>query len=338
MQLPLTGIIPPMITPLRARDELDIAGLEKLLEHILSASSGTGILPVSSKNLRTVSKETHGRDAHATSGVAGIFILGTTGEGPSLSYRLRRELIERVCRQVKNRVPILVGITDTAFVESVNLAKHAADSGASAVVVAPPYYLPEAQPELQEYLDHLVAELPLPLFLYNMPALTKVSFELETVRRAMDEPKIIGLKDSSGDLNYFKKAAGLLKQRSDWSLLIGPEEKLFDSLQLGGNGGVSGGANLFPKLYVKLCEAHRAGNFDSAQQLQKQIQRVSDSFYRIGKFSSSIIKGIKCAANCLGLCDDFMAEPFHRFRAEEKFLVQNRLKEIEAELSNLNLM
>ncbi|MGH7951603.1 MAG: dihydrodipicolinate synthase family protein, partial [Limisphaerales bacterium] len=297
MKLPLTGIIPPMITPLRARDELDVPGLEKLIEHILSASSGTGVLPVSSKKLRTVSKETHGQDAHAT--VTGLFILGTTGEGPSLSYRLRRELIERVCKQVTNRVPVLVGITDTAFVESVNLARYAADCGARALVVAPPYYLPEAQPELQEYLDHLVAELPLPLFLYNMPALTKVSFELETVGRALDEPKIIGLKDSSGDLNYFKNAAALLKNRPDWSLFIGPEEKLFDSLQLGGHGGVSGGANLFPKLYVKLCEAHRAGNFDRAQQLQKQIQHVSDSFYRIGKYSSSIIKGIKCAANCL---------------------------------------
>jgi dihydrodipicolinate synthase/N-acetylneuraminate lyase len=307
MKLPLNGIIPPMITPLRGRDELDLPGLERLIEHILSG------------------------------GVSGLFILGTTGEGPGLSYRLRREFVERVCKQVKKRVPVLVGITDTAFVESINIARTAADSGADAVVVAPPYYLPEAQPELQEYLEHLIPELPLPVYLYNMPALTKVHFELETVRRAMDEPRIIGLKDSSGDLNYFKSAAEMIRQRPDWSLLIGPEEKLFDSLQLGGNGGVSGGANLFPKLYVKLVEAHRAGNLARAQELQKQIQRVSDSFYRIGKYSSSIIKGIKCAASCLGLCDDFMAEPFHRFRAAEAELVKSRLKDIAAELSNLKL-
>jgi 4-hydroxy-tetrahydrodipicolinate synthase len=307
MKLPLTGIIPPMITPLRGRDELDAAGLERLIEHILAG------------------------------GVSGLFILGTTGEGPSLSYQLRRELIQRACKQVNRRVPILAGITDTSFVESVNVARSAADSGADAVVVAPPYYLPEAQPELQEYLEHLIPELPLPVYLYNMPALTKVHFELDTVRRAMDEPRIIGLKDSSGDLNYFKSAAEMIRQRPDWSLLIGPEEKLFDSLQLGGNGGVSGGANLFPKLYVKLVEAHRAGNLARAQELQRQIQRVSDSFYRIGKYSSSIIKGIKCAASCLGLCHDFMAEPFHRFRAAEADLVKSRLKDIEAELSNLKL-
>jgi len=296
-----------MVTPLRGRDELDVAGLERLVERILDG------------------------------GVSGLFILGTTGEGPSLGYRLRRELIERVCRQVKKRVPVLVGITDTAFVESVNIARHAAEVGASAVVVAPPYYLPEAQPELQEYLDHLVPELPLPLFLYNMPALTKVSFGLEVVRHAMDVSGIIGLKDSSGNLEYYQQAAAMLKHRADWSLLIGPEEMLLESVAVGGLGGVSGGANLFPKLYVKLFQAARAGDLARARELQSQVLRISSSLYRIGRHSSSIIKGIKCALACLGVCDDFMAEPFHRFRAEERALVESRLKEIVADLEKLQL-
>jgi dihydrodipicolinate synthase/N-acetylneuraminate lyase len=307
MKAPLTGIIPPMVTPLRSRDELDLAGLEKLLEHILSG------------------------------GVSGLFILGTTGEGPSLSYRLRRELVKRVCRQVKQRVPVLIGITDTAFVESVNLARQAADCGAQAVVAAPPYYMPEGQPELQEWLDHLVPELPLPLFLYNMPPLTKVPYELDTVRRALDNPHIIGFKDSSGDLLYFEKIVGLLQQRPDWSVLIGPEEKLLASLQLGGHGGVSGGANLFPKLYTGLYEAFRSGDLARARTLQEQIRHIGDSLYRIGKHPSAVIKGIKCALACLGICNDFMAEPFHRFRAEERSSVGKRVKEIEAELSKWKL-
>ncbi|HEU5124192.1 MAG TPA: dihydrodipicolinate synthase family protein [Verrucomicrobiae bacterium] len=305
MNAPLTGIVPPMITPLSGRDQLDVAGLERLIERILAG------------------------------GVNGLFILGTTGEGPSLSYRLRRELIERVSRQVNGRVPILVGATDTAFVESVNVAKIAADAGAAAVVVAPPYYLPEGQPELQEYLDHLAAELPLPMFLYNMPALTKVPFELETVRRALDNPRIIGLKDSSGNMIYFHQALGILKQRPDWPLLIGPEEMLFDAVLAGGHGGVSGGANLFPKLYVKLFEVARAGDLNRAKELHQIILRVSGSLYRIGRHPSSIIKGIKCALACLGVCDDFLAEPFRRFRPEERALVESRLTELKAELDKL---
>jgi 4-hydroxy-tetrahydrodipicolinate synthase len=303
----LHGIIPPMVTPLRDRDELDIAGLERLVEHILAG------------------------------GVGGLFILGTTGEGTGLSYRLRREMINHVCRQVNRRVPVLVGITDTSFVESTALAHYAAFKGASAVVTAPPYYLPEAQPELQEYLDHLLPELPLPLFLYNIPSLTKVSFEMDTLRRALDEPRIAGFKDSSGDLAYFKNVAELVRQRPDWSLLSGPEEKLLETLQLGAHGGINGGANLFPQLYVKLYEAFRAGNIARARELQNQVQLVSDSLYRVGKYSSSIIKGIKCALACRGICDDFMAEPFHRFRADERELIKTRLTELQAELSKLNL-
>ncbi len=298
---PLRGIVPPMITPLRGRDELDAAGLERLIEHILAG------------------------------GVSGLFILGTTGEGPSLGYRLRKDLIQRTCRQVGQRVPVLVGITDTAFAESVNVARWAADAGAHAVVAAPPYYLPEGQPELQEYLDHLLPEMPLPLFLYNMPALTKVSYELSTVRRAMDDPRIIGLKDSSGNMIYFHQAAGLLRHRPDWTLLIGPEEMLADAVFAGGHGGVNGGANAFPRLYVDLFHAAASGDLPRVRELHARVMRISDSLYHVGRHPSAIIKGIKCALSLLDVCDDFMAEPFHRFREPERERVRDFLKKIQGD-------
>jgi 4-hydroxy-tetrahydrodipicolinate synthase len=294
-----------MVTPLCGRDELDLPGLERLIEHILKG------------------------------GVSGLFILGTTGEGPSLSYHLRRELIQRTCRQIQGRVPVLVGITDTAFVESLDLARHAATAGADALVLAPPYYLPEGQPELQEYLDHLVAQLPLPLFLYNNPKLTKVQYELGALRRAMDNPRVIGLKDSSKSMSYFHDAVGLLKNRPDWSLFIGPEELLADALLAGGHGGIPGGANLFPKLYVQLCEATRAGDAPRSRQLHAQVMHISNSLYQIGRHPSAVIKGIKCALSCMGICDDFMAEPFHRFRAQERALVQCQLEELTAGVERL---
>ena len=294
-----------MVTPLRGRDELDIEGLERLIEHVLSG------------------------------GVDGLFILGTTGEGPSLSYHLRRELIERTCRLVRARVPVLVGITDSAFVESVGLARHAAAAGADALVLAPPFYFSEGQPELEEYLDHLVAELPLPVFLYNAPANTKVQYGLETLRQAMDRPQVVGLKDSSNNMDYFRDALGLLRHRPDWSILIGPEELLADAVVAGGHGGVPGGANVFPQLYVQLCAAARKGDVARARQLHSQVMHISTSLYRIGRHPSAIIKGIKCALACLGICDDFMAEPFHRFRAEERARVQEQLPELIAGVEKL---
>jgi dihydrodipicolinate synthase/N-acetylneuraminate lyase len=307
MKILLTGIVPPVVTPLDDRDQLDVDGFERLLERIIAG------------------------------GVSGVFILGTTGEGPSLSYRLRREVIDQACRIVNRRVPVLVGITDTAFVESVQLARHAATAGVDAVVLAPPYYLPEAQPELREYLTHLLPELPLPLFLYNMPGLTKVSIEKETTLWALEQPGIVGLKDSSGDLNYFSEAAGLLKRRPDWPLLIGPEEKLLAALQAGGHGGVNGGANVFPRLYVELHTAFRSGDLARAQILQTQIQQVSSALYHVGRHPSAIIKGIKCALACLGVCNDFMAEPFHRFRAPERQQVEQKLAQLKTDLDRLGI-
>ncbi len=307
MKLPLTGIIPPLATPLLSGDQLDAAGLERLIEHVLAG------------------------------GVSGLFLLGTTGEGPSLGYKVRREVVERACRQVAGRVPVLVAITDTIFAESIAMARHSTDCGADAVVVAPPYYLPSGQPELSEYIEHLVAALPLPLVLYNMPSLTKVVFEPDTLRRAMDLERIIGLKDSSANMLYFNRVLGLIAQRPDWSLMIGPEELLMESLLLGAHGGVSGGANVFPELYVKLCAEARKprGNHERLRDLHHQVLRISGNLYGVGQHSSAVIKGIKCALSCLGICDDFMAEPFHRFRDPERERIAAAVERLKGEIGKL---
>lgn len=292
-----TGIVPPMITPLTERDTLDVAGLERLVERLVDG------------------------------GVSGIFILGTTGEAPSLSYRLRRELILRTCDLVKGRVPVLVGITDTSLVESAALAQEAERMGADALVTSAPYYFPAGQPELKEYIEPLVEELPLPLMLYNMPALTKVSFSPEVVEWAMDCEKIVGLKDSSGDLTYFRKMQYLAaKKRPDWSLLVGPEEILAETVLLGGHGGVNGGANLNPKLYVDLYKAAATGDLAQCRTLSRQVLELSQAIYSVGHHGSAIIKGLKCALSILGVCDDFMASPFHRFRETERAQITQQLE------------
>jgi 4-hydroxy-tetrahydrodipicolinate synthase len=295
---PLRGIIPPLVTPLLDRDTLDVSGLERLIEHILAG------------------------------GVHGMFILGTTGEAPSLSYRLRYELIERVCGQVKGRVPVLVGITDTSFVESVNIAHKAHEAGAQAVVLAPPYYFPAGQAELLEYLKHITPELPLPLFLYNMPSYTKLFFEPDTIGAAADLPGIVGIKDSSSNMIYFHRLQSLLKGRPEFSLLIGQEELLAEAVLLGGHGCVSGGANLFPQLYVDLYNAACSKDMPKVESLHKKVMELSDAIYNVGRYESSFLKGLKCALSCIGICSDFLAEPFHRFRQAEREVIQRYVKEL----------
>jgi dihydrodipicolinate synthase/N-acetylneuraminate lyase len=297
---PLRGIVPPLVTPLRARDELDVPGLERLVEHVLAG------------------------------GVSGLFLLGTTGEAASLGYRLRDELVERVVKQVGGRVPVLVGITDTAFVESVRLAAHAADVGAQAVVLSAPFYHRVAQPELWEYLQRIVPTLPRPVFLYNIPSLTKVPFALDTVRRAMDLPGVVGLKDSSGDMGYFHQVSRVVAERPGWSLLVGPEDLLAEAVLVGGaHGGVNGGANLAPRLYVELYEAAVRRDLARVAELHARVVRIVGTIYAVGQHGSAVIKGIKCALSLLRICDDFMAEPFRRFRDRERDQIRRYLADLD---------
>jgi 2-dehydro-3-deoxy-D-pentonate aldolase len=293
----LRGIVPPLVTPLIGRDQLDILGMKRLVEHVLGG------------------------------GVHGLFILGTTGEAPSLSYHLRRQWIDSVCELVAGRVPVLVGITDTSFVESVSLAQHAAQAGADAVVLSTPYYFPAGQTELTAYIDHIADELPLPLVLYNMPSLTKVWFNVETVEKLAAHKNIIGVKDSSGDLEYFKAILELKRLRPDWFVMIGREAMLGKAIQAGGDGGVTGGANLAPKLFVDFYHTLVSGDDGQAEMLSMRIERLQ-AIYDVGKYASRHIKATKCGLSLMGICDDFMAEPFNRFLPPERERVADILKDI----------
>jgi len=295
---PLRGIIPPMVTPLLAADALDVVGLERLIEHIL------------------------------TGGVHGLFILGTTGEAPSLSHRLRHEFVERVCTQVKGRVPVLVGITDTSFVESLNLAQKAAQVGADGLVLAAPYYFSAGQSELLEYLQHLVPQVSLPVLLYNMPGRPEAVFDVDTVKAAAQIQGLVGLKDSSANMMYFRLLQSVMEDRPEFSLLMGPETLLAETVLLGGHGGVCGGANLLPRLYVDLYEAALAKDLPKVEALHRKVVQINASLYRVGKYASSFLKGIKCALSCLDICSDFVAEPFHRFREPEREIVRRYVAEL----------
>jgi len=284
---PLQGVIPPMITPLTDRDTIDEGGTERLLNHVIEG------------------------------GVAGVFILGTTGEAPSLSYRLRRDFIRLASRIVDGRVPLMVGITDTSFVESVELAQVARDAGAVAAVLSTPYYFPAGQTELTQYVEHIIEELPLPLMLYNIPSLTKVSFEIDTLRKLSKHPQIVGVKDSGGDMNYFRELVTLKELRPDWTILVGPEHLLAETVQQGGDGGVNGGANIFPKLFTSMFTAAQAGDTGRIATLQEQINNLQP-IYDVGKYASRFIKATKCAVSLRGICSDHMAEPFNRFLEPER--------------------
>lgn len=293
---PLCGIIPPLVTPLKDNETLDIESLERLIEHLIAG------------------------------GVHGLFILGTTGEEQSLSYRIRKQMIEETCRINRERLPVLTCITDTSIVESVNLSKIAADCGASGVVSAPPYYFATGQPELAQFYEELVPQLPLPVFLYNMPSHVKVSFAPATIHRIAQNSQVVGFKDSSANTVYFQSVMHIMKDRPDFAMLVGPEEITGECVLMGGHGGINGGANMFPELYVSMYNAAKAGDLSEVLRLQPYIMQISQSIYTVGQHGSSYLKGLKCALSLLGIInDDFVASPFYKFNSPEREKIRQAL-------------
>lgn len=295
---PLRGIIPPLATPLASRYELDTEALERLTERLIAA------------------------------GVSGIFVLGTTGESPGLSFRMRAEIIDRVCAIVAGRVPVLVSVTDTSASETLNAARHAAKAGASGLVLAPPYYFALSQSELLGYLRRLTPELPRPVYLYNIPSLTKTQFAVETVVQAAELPNVYGLKDSSGDMVYFGEVVRAMESRPDFAVLCGPEELLVESMALGGHGGIAGGSNLSPELYVSLYEAVLNHETERIQELQATVIHISRCVYHVRSEASSYLCGLKCALALLGYGRNVMAEPYDAYGPAETAHIRTALREI----------
>ena len=299
----LKGVIPPMVTPLTAEGDLDVSGLDRLIEHLIDG------------------------------GVHGIFLLGTTGEAPSLSFELKKELIDRACEIIDKRVQVLVGITDTVFKSSVILSEHAQTAGADAIVVAPPFYFPISENEMHDYLVSLVAELTLPFVLYNMPSCTKMHLSIHFVEQAK-QLGAIGVKDSSGDFDYLLSLIQTFKNDSNFSIIAGTESFLSNTVSNGGHGSVAGGANFQPKLYVDLYNAALNNDLALVEQLNRKVQFIQDSIYKVGMYNSRFVKGIKCALSVLNICDDYMALPLRRFDEKRRKLIDGYIRQLQEDSIN----
>lgn len=277
-----------MITPLLDATHLDEAGAKQIADRMIEA------------------------------GVAGIFVLGTTGESQSLPVKLRYDYVELVTKHVAGRVPVLVGVTETSLEDSLALAEHAKKCGAAAVVAAAPYYFPANQVEQIAWFTALANRCPLPVFLYNMPSKVKTFINVGTVVELSKHPNIVGCKDSSGNQSYFQSLIYHFSG-TDFAIYMGPEEQMGCGVLSGADGGVSGGANLFPELFVKTYMAASAGDVKETLRLQKKIMHLSDSLYGLEPGSdASFVKAIKCALEVKGICSGYMPLPYTAFGPEMK--------------------
>ena len=295
---PLKGIIPPMITPLKSYDELDRPGVERLIEHIIGG------------------------------GVHGLFLLGTNGEGPSLSYRLKKEFIKLSCEIIKGRVPVLVGITDSAFSGAMEIAEYSKSVGADSVVLAPPFYFPATEAEMINYVEKLAATTPLPFVLYNMPMHTKINLNIPTVKRAR-ELGCIGIKDSSGDMANMYMLIDAFKEYPDFAIIVGTELYTSDAILAGAHGSVAGGANVFPEMFVDLYEASLKKDLVTIAKIKNKIVWLCNTMYQVSPSAARITISFKTMLALKGICSDEMALPLMKLEGENRQKISSYLHEME---------
>ena len=324
------GLIPPMVTPLNAKRQLDKAGVKKMVKHLVDG------------------------------GVDGIFLLGTTGEGPHLSYAIRRELVKLVCQEVRKlsfrpqalkpsnlqtlkhsntqTLPILVGITETDLEDALAFAKDCKAFGAAGVVAAPPYYFKLTQAECVAWFTEMADRSPLPVVVYDMPAHTDTVIEPATIAKLAAHRNIVAMKDSSSVIALFNKfRVALAPFKDKFSLFMGPDEAMGEAVLLGADGGVCTGANLWPAAFKAMYEAAKAGDVARVRELQTFTTTSSYLLYGLGQGQIGFLKGVKAALAEMGLIQNVLAAPFKPFTGKELVPVKAAVKALRRDCARLGV-
>lgn len=240
----LHGIIPPVVTPMTADQELDLPGLRKLIDLMLAK------------------------------GVHGIFVLGTTGEFYALDDGEKQRVLAEAVAHVDGRAPVYAGTGAETTREVVRLTKMAEREGAAGVSVITPYFIRPNQSELLDHFRKVAEATSLSVVLYNNPATCGgLSIEPETVAKLAEVPNIVGIKDSSGDL---QNTIEIIRQtpRDSFSVLNGRDTLILAALQAGAQGAIPASCNIAPELCVGIYESFAKGDIEAAKGFQSRLHGV----------------------------------------------------------------
>jgi len=258
------GSFPALITPFK-NGELDLDTLKKLVEW------------------------------HVEQGSHGLVPVGTTGESPTLSHDEHNRVIEEVVKAVAGRIPVIAGAGSNATAEGVELIRHAEAAGADAALVVTPYYNKPTQGGMIAHFTAMHDASTLPIVIYNIPGRSVVDMSPETMGELAKLPRIVGVKDATGDL------ARVAKQRltcgADFVQLSGEDATAVGFNAMGGVGCISVTANVAPKLCAEMQEATLAGDYAKAMEYQDKLMPL-----HIAIFVEPGVAGAKYALSQLGLC------------------------------------
>lgn len=242
MSTVFSGVIPPMISPLTPGGQVDGVGVTAHVERLISG------------------------------GVNGLFVLGTSGEGPLLTMAQTRAIITKTVVAAAGRVPVLAGALESSTVRTLEAIQVASDCGANAAVVTTPYYIETDASGIRDHIERIAVRSPLPVVLYNIPSKTQNVLTPEIVAQVIDVPNIVGIKDSHGDWAAFEQL--LAMRRPGFTVLQGAERLSAKSLLAGADGLVPGLSNVTPMLFASILAAARAGRADDALAMQARADEL----------------------------------------------------------------
>ncbi|WP_116951845.1 dihydrodipicolinate synthase family protein [Jiangella endophytica] len=253
----LSGMIPPVVSPLTPDRRPDIDAVEGLTAHVRAG------------------------------GASGLFVLGSCGEGPTLAPDVARAITQAYVHAVAGSVPVLAGVGETSTERAVRAGEEFEDLGVDALVVmAPMYFDAETDGAVIRHVTAIAEATSLPLVVYNIPHLTHHPITPRALREIAAIDSVVALKESSGDwatyaaLAETARAAGL-------RVFQGAEALIGRSLLAGADGAVPGIANVVPELATRLVQAGASGDAELVDVLQAQLDEVC-ALYRSGFWLSSL--------------------------------------------------
>ena len=259
------GIIPPVATPMQANEDLDLPRLKWFLDHLI------------------------------TSGVHGVFVLGTNSEFYAMDEREKQEVIATAVEHVKGRVPVYAGTGAESTREAIRLTKMAEKEGADGVSVITPYFVLPNQQEIYDHYRRIAENTSLPVVLYNNPATCGgVKIDVDTVARLAEIPNILGIKDSSGDLQNTIEYLRVVPER--FSVLMGRDTLIYPAMIFGARGAVPATGNIAPKILVDIYESFMRGDQAASLAAQRKLNPV-----RMALTLGTAPGGVKAALQVLGM-------------------------------------
>lgn len=289
----LKGIIPPIITPMNEDESVNEAELRRQVNRLVEA------------------------------GVHGLFPFGTNGESYILSDKEKEQILSVVVEENRGRVPVCAGSGCVGTKDTVRMSQRAEALGADILSVITPWFAKASDEELYEHYCAVAKAVKIPVVLYNIPARTGNNISPALAERLSGVDNIVGIKDSSGNfdnmLQYLERTGG-----KDFFVLSGNDSLIYWNLSAGGNGGIAGCANVYPKTMASIYDRFMKGDLEGAKKAQDSIRSFRNCF-RYGNPNTIVKTAVAMLGYPVGKCRaPFDKIPPEGIEAIRRVLEENR--------------